>query len=53
VAPVFGRTPTQARAALVSAGFALHSDEASLASVVGSDRGKLARALAALADTGP
>lgn len=52
VAPLYGKTPEQARQALTAAGITLADDEASLASAIGKDRERLGVALKALAQGG-
>lgn len=52
VAPLFGKTAQQARADLAAAGIVIDRDEASLASAIGQDRGKMGQALHALAKKG-
>jgi len=49
VAPLFGKTPAQARAALATAGLVLADDGATLASAIGGDRQRVGQALRALA----
>lgn len=48
-APLFGKSPAQARQDLAAAGIVLDDERQSLASVVGDDRGRLGAALGALA----
>lgn len=49
VAPLFGRTPDDARATLAAGGIMLASNDSTLADAVGSDRGKMGQALRLLA----
>lgn len=49
LAPLYGRTPEQARQALAEAGITMADDEATLAATVGKDRERLGMALQALA----
>lgn len=49
LAPLYGKTPEQARQALAQAGIALADDEATLAAAVGKDRERLGLALKTLA----
>lgn len=45
VAPLFGRTPDDARAALAAGGIVLAGNDSTLADAVGGDRGKMGQAL--------
>jgi hypothetical protein len=49
VAPLFGKTPQQAREQLAAAGIVLQGDEATLVGAVGGQREQIGRALAVLA----
>lgn len=49
VAPLFGKTPEQARTQLAAAGIVLADDQATLAAASGGDRQRVGRALAVLA----
>ena len=49
LAPLYGKTPEQARQALTQAGITLADDEATLTSAIGKDRERLGVALKALA----
>lgn len=49
VAPLFGKTPAQARAELAAAGVVLDDDGATLAAATGGDRQRVGRALTVLA----
>jgi len=49
LAPLYGKTPEQARQALAEAGITMADDEATLATAVGKDRARLGLALKALA----